>query len=120
MKLAKPIIVLIITIMILAWALPNVAYNNYLSLILAGVVLTLLEKIIKPILKFLFLPINIVTLGFFSIVINVFILWLVTYFVPGFNIEPMIVFGIPLNRFFTYLFISIFIGFFQRTINFIL
>jgi len=120
MKLLKPIIVLIVTMAILAWALPNVAYSDYITLILAGVVLTMLEKIIKPILKFLFLPINIVTLGFFSIVINVFILWLVTYFVPGFNIEPMIIFGISLNQFFTLLFVSSLIGFCQRTVNFIL
>ncbi|HNV44923.1 phage holin family protein [Candidatus Woesebacteria bacterium] len=120
MKLLKPIIVLIVTIAILAWALPNVGYSDYLTLILAGVVMTLLEKTIKPILKFLFLPINIVTLGFFSIIINVFILWLVTYFVPGFNIEPMIIFGLPLNQFFTLLFVSALIGFCQRIINFIL
>jgi len=120
MKLLKPIIVLIVTIAILAWALPNVGYSDYLTLILAGVVMTLLEKTIKPILKFLFLPINIVTLVFFSIIINVFILWLVTYFVPGFNIEPMIIFGLPLNQFFTLLFVSALIGFCQRIINFIL
>ena len=120
MKLLKPIIVLIVTNAILAWALPNVGYSDYLTLILAGVVMTLLEKTIKPILKFLFLPINIVTLGFFSIIINVFILWLVTYFVPGFNIEPMIIFGLPLNQFFTLLFVSALIGFCQRIINFIL
>jgi len=45
---------------------------------------------------------------------------LVTYFVPGFNIEPMIVLGIRLNQFFTLLFVSTLIGFCQRTVNFIL
>jgi putative membrane protein len=120
MKIFKPIIVLIATIAILAWALPNVGYNNYFTLILAAIVLTILEKVIKPILKFLFLPINIVTLGFFSVVISVFILWLATYFVPGFNIAPMIVFGVRLNQFFSLLLVSSLIGFCQRTISFIL
>ncbi len=120
MKLLKPIIVLIATIAILAWALPNVGYSNLVTLIMAGIVLTLLEKVMKPILKFLFLPINVATLGFFSIIINVFILWLVTYLVPGFNIQPMIILGLRLNQFFTLLFVSTLIAFVQNIVSFIL
>lgn len=120
MKLLKPILVSIASIAILAWALPNVGFNDYLTLILAGIVLTILEKIVEPILKILFLPINIVTLGFFSAVINVFIIWLATYFVPGFNISPMIVFGVHLNQFFTLLLISLLISLSQKIIKFIL
>lgn len=120
MKLLKTVVVSILSIAILSWALPNVNFNDYLTLILAGVALTLLEKIVEPILKILFLPINIVTLGLFSSVINVFILWLATYFVPGFNILPMIVMGVHLNQFFTLLLVSVLIGFSQRIVKFIL
>ena len=116
----KSIAATIITIAVLAWALPNVATDNYLSLIVAGVVLTFLEKIIEPILKLLFLPINIVTLGLFSTVINVFILWLATYFVPGFSIAPMIIFGVQLNHFFSLLVVSVAISLFQSFVKFIL
>ena len=119
-KFIKAVISSILTIAILAWLFPNINYNNSVTLIVTGLVLTLLEKIIRPILKILFLPINIVTLGLFSLVINVFILYLATYFVPGFVIENVIIFGIHLNQFFSLLFASALIGFFQRIFALIL
>ena len=120
MNLLKPIIVSIITIFILAFALPTVSYTDWITLILAGVVLTLLQKIARPALKLLFLPINIVTLGLFSIVINVALLWLATYLVPGFSIEATTIAGIELNQFFTLVIISFLISFLQTAIGFVL
>lgn len=109
----KSIIISILTIALLAWFFPNISYNSSLTLIIAGLVLTLLEKIVRPILKILFLPINIVTLGLFSLVINVLILYLATYFVPGFVISNVVLFGVELNQFFSLLFASALIGFVQ-------
>lgn len=120
MKLLKPIITTILTIAALAWILPTVSYLNWTTLILAGIVLTLLQKIVKPILKLLFLPINVVTLGFFSLVINVLILWLATYLVPGFHIDEIILAGVHLNGFFSLLLVSFLLGFFQSFIGFFL
>jgi len=113
MKFIKAVLVSIFTIAILAWLFPNISYGSSVTLIATGVVLTLLDKTIRPILKVLFLPINVVTLGLFSLVINVFILYLVTYFVPGFVIDNVVIFGIHLNQFFSLLFASALIGFFQ-------
>jgi putative membrane protein len=96
----------IVTIAILAWIVPGVSYGSWITLIIAGVVLALLDMLVRPILKLLFLPINIVTLGFFGWVINVFILWLATYLVPGFQIINLTVLGIALNQFFSLLLIS--------------
>lgn len=120
MKLLKPLISSALTIAVLAWAIPTVSYQNITTLILASFVLTLLQKIAKPVLKILFLPINVVTLGLFSLVINVFILWLATYLVPGFRIENMVFFGVYLNQFFSLLLISFFIGFLQGILGFVL
>lgn len=120
MKLLKPLISSAFTLAVLAWALPTVSYKNVTTLILASFVLSFLQKIAKPILKILFLPINVVTLGFFSLVINVFILWLATYLVPGFEIQSMVFLGIYLNQFFSLLLISFFIGFLQGILGFVL
>jgi putative membrane protein len=113
--MVKSIIISILTIAILAWFFPNISYSSSVTLILAGIVLTLLDKLVRPLLKILFLPINIVTLGFFSLVINVFILYMATYFVPGFVISEVVVFGVQLNHFFSLLFASALIGFLQGT-----
>lgn len=119
-SILRSVLVSVLTIAVLAWFLPNVSYSSSVTLIVAAIVLTLLEKILRPILKILFLPINVVTLGLFGLVINVFILYLATYFVPGFVIEPAVILGIELNHFFTLLFISALIGFLQGAFTLIL
>lgn len=119
-KFIKAVLVSILTIAILAWFFPNISYASSITLIAAGLVLTLLDKLLRPLLKILFLPINIVTLGFFSLVINVFILYLATYFVPGFVIDNVVVFGLHLNQFFSLLLVSALIGFVQGAFALIL
>ena len=107
------ILATIITIAIIAWLVPGVSYGSWVTLIIAGVVLALLEMLLRPVLKLLFLPINVVTLGFFGWVINVFILWLATYLVPGFQINNLTVLGIALNQFFSLLVVSFLISLVQ-------
>ena len=107
----------IITIAILAWLVPGVSYSSWVTLIIAGVVLALLQMLVQPVLKLLFLPINVVTLGLFSWVINVLILWLAIYLVPGFHINNLIVLGVPLNKFFSLLTVSFLIGLIQSFVK---
>ncbi len=52
-------------------------YGTYLSLILIGVVLGLANFFVKPIVKAISLPAIILTLGLFSIVINMALVWLI-------------------------------------------
>jgi putative membrane protein len=120
MKPIRSILITAITLAILAWLLPTIGYLNIVTLILASVVLTLLQGVVKPVLKILFLPINIVTLGLFSLIINVFILWLATFLVPGLKISPMILFGVRLGEFGTLLMVSCIISFIQNLLKKIL
>lgn len=53
--------------------------RGIVGFILAGLLLGLLNLVVKPILKLISTPIIIVTLGIFSLIINGFILWLVSY-----------------------------------------
>ncbi len=117
MKFIRSILITAITIAILAWALPSVSFMDWTTLLFASIVLTLLQTVAKPVLKILFLPINVVTLGLFALVINVFLLWLATFLVPGFNIQPMILFNIALGEFGSLLFISFIISFIQNLLK---
>jgi putative membrane protein len=116
MGLIRPIIVTALTLVILSWALPSISYGNLTTLLAASVVIMLLQKIVKPILNLLLLPINIVTLGLFSGAINVFIIWLATALVPGFHIEPMVIMGIELNYFLSLLLVSFLLSLVQSFI----
>lgn len=69
------------------------------TLLLAGFVLLMLQKIIKPILQILTLPLNFMTFGFFSWVINVATLYLLTFFVPQIKILDFIFHGTSLAGF---------------------
>lgn len=54
--------------------------------LICGIVLSLINLIIKPILKLISLPLIIITLGFFSLVINILTIWLLTKFIPQLSI----------------------------------
>lgn len=80
---------LVITAAILLSSLlvPGIRVDSTLTAFLAAGVLGLINIFIKPVLLILTLPLNIITLGFFSFIINAFLLKLVAYFVTGFEVN---------------------------------
>jgi len=58
-------------------------------LILTGGILGLLNFFLKPLLKLITLPLRIITLGLFSFVINMFLVWLVDIFFPELEIKGL-------------------------------
>lgn len=100
-----------VTLAILAWALPTVRFSSFVTLIIASLVVTFLFTLVRPVLKILFLPVNIITLGLFSGLINIFLLWLSTYLVPGFHIQNMVIYGSHLNQFWSLVLVSFLLGF---------
>lgn len=67
--------------------LPNVFYEyEFFSLIEIAAMLAAANVLIKPILKVIFSPLILVTLGFFTLIINIFLIWLVTLFAPELRI----------------------------------
>lgn len=65
----------------------------------AGLLLSVLMLIVAPILKILFIPINILTFGLLSWLINVAILYLLTLFVPLVEIHSWVFPGITWQGF---------------------
>lgn len=85
----------LITLYLVALFYPGLTINNepitYLS---AAFVWTILNKIVKPIIKLLLLPINLITLGLFSWMVNVITLFLLKYFIKGIAIAAFTTQGI--------------------------
>lgn len=65
-------------------------YGSWKWLILAGAVLGLINFIIKPIIKLISLPLIWITLGLFTIVINVLLFNLVSHVVPHLVIDTWV------------------------------
>ena len=59
------------------------------SLLLAGLLLGILNALVRPILTLLTLPLTILTLGLFLFVINGITVWLVTAFIHGVRIDGL-------------------------------
>lgn len=62
-------------------------YGGFQTLIIGSFVLSLMFMLLKPILNILTFPFNFLTLGFFSIITNAVILYLLTVFVPNITIN---------------------------------
>lgn len=64
------------------------SFNNDLTtLVVAAIVFGIVNSFLKPILKLITLPFTILTLGLFSSVINVVLLYLTIQVVPGLSIN---------------------------------
>jgi putative membrane protein len=61
--------------------------GGFWAYILSGFCLTILFFIVKPILNLISLPLNILTLGLFSVVTNGIIFYLLTVFIPNVKIS---------------------------------
>ena len=57
--------------------------DGWQALFQAGFALSLLMLIVRPLLKILFIPINLITFGLLSWFINVIVIYLLTIFVPS-------------------------------------
>ena len=76
-----------IAIALAAYLIPGVEVQNVLTVILVAIVWGLINVFIRPFIILLTLPINIITLGLFTLVINALLVLLVSAIVPGFKIR---------------------------------
>lgn len=59
---------------------------TFLGAVFGSVILGIINAVIRPVIIFLTIPINILTLGIFTLVINGLMLWLTSAVVEGFEI----------------------------------
>jgi putative membrane protein len=76
-----------LAILAVAYLLGAVSVASTRDAFLAGLLLTLVNAIVRPILVVLTLPLTVITLGLFYFVITGFCLWLTSYFIPGFAVH---------------------------------
>ncbi|MEI6544053.1 MAG: phage holin family protein [Methylococcales bacterium] len=61
--------------------------RDFGSALVGALVLGFVNAVVKPLMILLTLPFTVVTFGFFLLVINAFMLWLVAAFVSGIRIQ---------------------------------
>lgn len=69
-----------------AYLIPGIEVASFYIALIVAVLLGIANVILRPILIILTLPINILTLGLFTFVINGFLFWFLATFIDGFDI----------------------------------
>lgn len=78
------LLIRVLAVLISAYLLPGIHVENFFTALVVAIVLGIINAILRPILLILTLPINILTLGLFTFVINALLILLVASIVPGF------------------------------------
>lgn len=70
----------------IAYYLPGVGVSGFYAALITALVLGLVNALVRPILLLITLPINILTLGLFTFVVNALMFWFVSTFIQGFEV----------------------------------
>ena len=76
-----------LAIIITAYILPGVKVEGFFAALVTALILGLINAVIRPVLILLTLPLNILTLGLFTLVINALLIMLAAAIVPGFSVQ---------------------------------
>lgn len=90
MKAIIKLVLMGVAVMISAYVVPGVSVSGFWVAVIAAVILSIMNFVIKPILVLFTLPINIMTLGLFTFIINAVMVLLVSSIVPGFVVSSLL------------------------------
>ncbi len=74
-------------LLLTAYLVPGFHVANYTAALLAAIALGVINTFIRPVLLILTAPLNILSLGLFTFVVNAVVIWLATLIVPGFTVD---------------------------------
>jgi putative membrane protein len=100
MKILINWVISAMVIIIVAYIVPGVHVASFVTALAVALILGIINAFLKPVLIILTLPINILTLGLFTFVLNAILILLVSKIVPGFVVNGFLwafVFGIVLS-----------------------
>ena len=74
-----------------AMVVPGISFSGSIaSLLVAGAIFGVFNLIVRPVALLLSLPLLIVTLGLFYFVLNGILLWVASFFLPGYNVAGVV------------------------------
>jgi len=76
-----------LSIGIAAYLLPGISLSGFFAALVTALILGLINAFIKPVLIILTLPLNILTLGLLTFVINALLIMLTGVLIPGFIVQ---------------------------------
>ncbi len=65
----------------------GISFSGPVNMIIAAIVFGLVNALIRPVFALLTLPLNIITLGLFTLVVNAVMFWLTAGLMPGMHVS---------------------------------
>lgn len=84
MKLLLAWLINAVALVAVAYLVPGITVDGFVTALVAALILGLLNTFIRPLLVLLTLPVTILTLGLFIFVINGLVFWFVGSYLSGF------------------------------------
>ncbi len=87
MKWWQNVLLNTIIFLVLASFLDGFYVADWTAAVLAAVILSLLNAVVKPVISLFSFPLTLLTFGLFYFVINGLMIWLTSYFVSGLTVS---------------------------------
>lgn len=77
-------------LLLIAQYVPGIVIDNFYTALVVAVVWGILGLTVRPVLKLLTLPINLITFGLFSLVLNALLFWALSTIIKGFVVSGFV------------------------------
>lgn len=90
MKILTKLLITILLLLLVANYVPGIEVSGLYIAFIVAIILGVVNLVIRPILVLLTLPINMMTFGLFTFIINAILFWFISTFIQGFNVDGFI------------------------------
>lgn len=89
-KILVRILIFSLAVFLASYFVGGVTLAGFIPALIAGALLSVIHFIIKPIIKIITLPINLITFGLFALVLNAAFFWFASTLIGGFVVETFV------------------------------
>lgn len=75
-----------VTLLLISQYIPGILVDSVYTAVIVAVIWGILGLTVRPILKILTFPINLLTFGLFSFILNALLFWFLATFISGFHV----------------------------------
>ncbi len=90
MKAIIYVFTMAVTLLLISRNIPGILVESMYTAVVVAVIWGILGLTVRPVLRLLTFPINILTFGLFSFVLNALIFWFLATFIAGFHVYGFI------------------------------
>jgi len=79
-----------VTLLLISQYIPGILVDSFYTAVIVAVIWGILGLTVRPILRVLTFPINLLTFGLFSFILNALLFWFLATFISGFHVYSFV------------------------------